>query len=172
MRSNYSIIGCAIDLDGLSLIRFDLIGTRFKILETRSILGKTSFAAILNQIEELAVINNEPVYRMDLLGHFSEPLKSFILNNHKSPHILRAKKTSQTDTEELILNMQNILSEKRITVEVRDELALAALNQIKSITKQNLKDVYANNQSLDQVLEAMLFSVGFLESQLIKHKII
>jgi hypothetical protein len=171
MRNNYTCIGAFISIDGLSMVRFDLLGTQYRILETIVEETMPSYYLVVKHIEDLSNLGTETVFRMDVLTNFETSLKSYVLNNHKSQHIIRIRTTPQ-DSQNQILNLRNIISQERLIVYESDKLAIKALQAIKNLNRKSLFDLYQNNLYLNSTLEALLHSVSWLDSQLIKHKLI
>ncbi len=76
------------------------------------------------------------------------------------------------EKQDMILNLRNIINQNRLIVEHTDQLSINALNLIDKMNKKKLKDIYEGNETLNQVLEAILHSISWLEGQMIKHRMI
>ena len=71
MRTQYTCIGGFIDLDDLSLIRFDLDGDKFKILCSKSIGYMPPLLEIPKLILQLAAVSDDiAIAQIDLLTNF------------------------------------------------------------------------------------------------------
>jgi len=169
MRKNYCCIGAYIDIEGLALVRFDLVDREFRILKTISETVPT-YDKALERIDELSVcIATVSIVTIDVLSNFGSTLKSHILQHHRSDHPLRVKTTDvREQKEDMILNLLNIVNQGRI-IPRENDLSINALAELRQIDKKTLRDVYDGNATLNSVLEAILHSVAWLESQMIKH---
>ena len=169
MRKNYCCIGAYIDIEGLALVRFDLVDREFRILKTVTETVPT-YDKALEWIDELAgCIATISIETIDVLSNFGSTLKNHILQNHTSDHPLRVKTTAVTNQkEDMILNLLNIVNQGRI-IPRENDLAINALTELRQIDKRTLRDVYDGNRTLNSVLEAILHSVSWLEGQMVKH---
>ena len=169
MRRNYTCIGAYIDIEGLALVRFDLVDREFRVLNT-IVETLPTYDKALERIDELArVIANTPIETIDILSNFGSTLKNHIIQNHSIEHQLRVKTTPVRDQkEDSILNLLNIVNQSRI-IPRENDLSINALAELRQIDKRTLRDVYDGNRTLNSVLEAILHSVSWLESQMVKH---
>ena len=172
MRTDYTCIGAYIDIEGLALVRFDLVDRQFRILQT-VIQLKSNYDRALKEIEALASIKPTiDIETIDVLSNFGSTLKNHIIQNHSSDHHIRIRTTPASEQkEDMIMNLLNIVNQERILPRPNDDLALIALQEVRSINKRTLKDVYDGNKTLNSVLEAILHSIAWLESQMIKHRV-
>jgi CBS-domain-containing membrane protein len=113
MRKNYTCVGACIDIEGLSVLRFDLVDTHFQIQKTITVDKMPSYDCVLRCIEELAAIETgQHVQTIDVLSNFPISLKTYIINNHTLPHTVRLKTTPVSDDKQnMILNLMNIISQ-------------------------------------------------------------
>jgi len=174
MRTNYTCVGGYIDIEGLALVRFDLVDHNFRILKT-VIETVPTYDVALKRIDELAALEATiDIETIDVLSNFGSTLKNHIIQNHKTEHQLRVKTTPVGDQkEDMVLNLMNIMNREKIKTD--DSLAITALSEIRQpdtrIDKQKLKNVYEGNDTLNSVLEAILHSIAWLESQMVKHNV-
>jgi len=170
MRTNYTCIGAYIDIEGLALVRFDLVNHNFRILKT-VIETVPTYDIALKRIDELAVSEASiDIETIDVLSNFGSTLKNRIIQNHNTEHQIRVKTTPVGDQkEDMILNLLNIMNQERISTD--DSLAINALSELRKIDKRKMKDVYEGNSALNSVLEAILHSIAWLESQMVKHNV-
>lgn len=164
MRTQYNCIGGFIDLDDLSLIRFDLDGDKFKILCSKSIGYMPPLLEIPKLILQLAEVAEDlAITQIDLLTNFDSDLKSSIPRTTDDGKIITRQTTQIMPIEGAILTLRSLISDARIHVKSGDRDALACLKQVSSITQSNLKSIYEGNAALDHTLQAMLHSIAVLE---------
>lgn len=172
MRRNYTCIGGYIDIEGLALVRFDLVDREFRILKTVT-EPEPTYDKTLKRIVELAgheYITKIDIETIDVLSNFGSTLKNHIIQNHNTDHQVRVKTTPVSDQkEDMILNLRNIANQNRI-IPRENDLSINALSELLEIDKKTLKDVYEGNRTLNSVLEAILHSISWLESQMVKHR--
>jgi len=164
MRTQYNCIGGFIDLDGLSLIRFDLDGDKFKVLGSKSIGYMPPLREIPKLILQLAaVIDDAAIAQIDLLTNFDSALKSSIPHRTDDGKIITRQTTQIVPIESHILTLRSLISEERLHVKASDRTVLACLQRVGAITTATLKDAYDGNNALDHALLAFLHSVAVLE---------
>lgn len=174
MRTEYTCIGAYIDIEGLSLIRFNLKDTKFTIHKSVVMPGMPTYDETLKKILELAATKTDSdIETMDILSNFTSSLKNTILYKNNSPHVLRVRTTEiKEKMEDMILNLFNLIGQNRISVEANEQTVVNALNELRAIDNKRLKDIYEGNTTLNQIFYAILHSVSWLESQLIKHQMV
>lgn len=164
MRTQYTCIGGFIDLDGLSLIRFDLDGDKFKVLANKSIDYMPPLLEIPKLILQLAGVGGGvAIAQIDLLANFDSALKKSIPHRTDGGKIITRQTTQTAPMEGGILTLRSLISDGRIHVRAGDRAALSCLKQVSSITQKTLKSIYEGNASLDRTLQAMLHSIAVLE---------
>ena len=164
MRTQYNCIGGFIDLDGLSLIRFDLDGDKFKVLCSKSIGYMPPLLEIPRLILQLAAVADDiAIAQIDLLTNFDSALKSSIPRTTDDGKIITRQTTQIMPIESYILTLRSLISEGRIHVKAGDLTVLACLQLVGAITTETLKDTYDGNNVLDHSLLAFLHSVAVLE---------
>jgi len=164
MRTQYNCIGGFIDLDGLSLIRFDLDGDKFKVLASRSIDYMPPLSEIPKLVLQLAgVSGGVAIAQIDLLTNFGSALKNSIPLATNDGKTITRQTTQAVPIVDLILTLRSLISEERLHVKHDDHTVLACLQQVGAITTETLKDTYDGNNVLDHSLLAFLHSVAVLE---------
>ena len=172
MRTNYTCIGAHIDIEGLSLVRFDLVEGKFTVLSSQILNQYPSYSECLEAIQQLSEVRSkQEIETLDLLTNFNTSLKKFILDKSDSKTVVRVRKTD-INIEDMILNLMNVIGQNRIEVGSKEHAVITALQQIRETSRKKLKDIYEGNEALNQVLQAILHSVCWLEGQMIKHKMI
>jgi len=172
MRTTYTCIGGCVDIDGFSLIRFDLVDTKFRLL--RSVTSpKPGYDTILREIEKLADSpTTTEIQTMDVLGDFGDTLKTFIVKNNTSQHKIRIRSTDSANRrEDMILNLMNAINQERLICPP-DSVLIGVMEELRKLDKARIQKIYEGNETLNQLLDAILHSVAWLESQMIKHGII
>ena len=168
-------IGGYVDIEGLSIIRFDLVDTHYKIYKSYTIQQMPAYDEILRRISELAEIGTEDskIDRFSIHSNFNPDLIYYLRNNFKvypRHHIVRTELPE--GIENSILNLFNILNQDRLTVDENEYVVINALAQLRKIDREKMKNIYEGNDTLNQVLYSILHSIGHLESQLIRKNII
>lgn len=164
MRTQYNCIGGFIDLDGLSLIRFDLDGDKFKVLASRSISYMPPLREIPRLILQLAAVADDvAIAQIDLLTNFGSALKNSIPLATNDGKTITRQTTQAVPIVDLILTLRSLISEERLHVKNDDRTVLACLQQVRGIKQETLKSIYEGNASLDHALQAVLHSVAVLE---------
>jgi hypothetical protein len=171
VRTNYTCIGAYIDVEGFALVRFDLVDRQFRILRTITETVPT-YDKALSQIKALASEDATiDIQTIDILSNFGSTLKNHIVQNCSDDRFRVRTTPASEQKEDMILNLLNIANQNRIVPRPSDSLSLTALSELRSIDKKTLKDVYDGNKTLNSVLEAILHSIAWLESQMIKHRV-
>jgi hypothetical protein len=174
MRTEYTCIGAYIDIEGLSLVLFNLKDTKYTLQKAVIIPEMPTYDETLRRILELAAIKTGvDIQTIDILSNFSSSLKNTILYKNNSPYVLRVKTTViKEQMEDMFLNLRNVIGQNRIHVETNEQPIVNALENLMKINVKELKDIYEGNTTLNQILYAILHSVSWLESQMIKHQMV
>jgi len=164
MRTQYTCIGRFIDLDDLSLVRFDLDGDKFKILCSKSIGYMPPLLEIPKLILQLAAVSDDiAIAQIDLLTNFDSALKSSIPHRTDDGKMITRQTTQIMPIESRILTLRSLISESRVHVKAGDRAALTCLKQVSGITQKTLKNIYEGNVALDHTLQSILHSIAVLE---------
>ena len=164
-------IGGYVDVEGLSIIRFDMVDGHYKIFNSYTIPQMPTYDEILSRISELAEIGVEDsrVDRFSIHSNFNPSLIYYLRNNfnvHPSHHIVRNE--LDLGLEDSILNLFNILNQDRLTVDENEYVVINALAQLRKIDRRKMMDIYQGNDTLNHVLYSVLHSIAHLEAGLIR----
>lgn len=171
MRTDYTCIGAYIDVEGFALVRFDLVDRQFRILRTITETVPT-YDKVLSQIKALASEDATiDIQTIDILSNFGSTLKNHIIQNCSDDRFRVRTTPASEQKEDMILNLLNVANQNRIIPRPNESLSITALQEVVKIDKKTLKDVYDGNKTLNSVLEAILHSIAWLESQMIKHRV-
>lgn len=165
---NYSVIGGFYDEEGTALVRVILSATgRYLVLRTLTYDGFISYPELVEGVDNLSSIETDLEFKThDVLSNFNSTAKNYLLDRCTAP--IRVKNTTVISCEhDMVMNVLNAHKTKRLSV--NDSLD-PSHNALTTITQWDR--THSENPQHYTVAMALLHSIGFLEAQMIKYRVI